>query len=633
MSPANITVSVSPTRAAVTSSSPVTFTASTNDYAGLTWTISPSGGAFSKSTSADGESITLTAPVTGDSYTVTATSVTDSTHSTSVTVGVTDLTGVLTYHNSLARDGANTREYALSPSTVKTSTFGKLTSCVVDGAIYAQPLWMANVRIGGVTRNVVFVATAHDSLYAFDADAVPCHKLWSVSLIDTAHGAGANEATIPNGRTGNLVGTGLGDLTPEVGVTGTPVIDPASSTLYVVSQSVNSAGTSFYQRLHAIDITTGTEKGNSPVTISGSYPGTADGGTTVAFNPRTQHQRSGLAMVNGTIYIAWGSHEDAPPYHGWVMGYRFNGTSFTRTAVLNTTPNTRQGGVWMGGTAPAADANNLLYVTTGNGHFDVADPTAPSNDYGDSFLKLSSSLAIQQYFSPSNQLYQDQNDKDFGSGGAAVLGDLPPGSPIRHIAITGGKDGALYVIDRDHLGGFGDSNAWQKLQIGSSVTQQTGKIPGLFAIGALWNNTLYIAGTGGPLEQYKLDTSTVNFSLTAASTSPSAGYPFPGASPSVSSAGSHNGIVWMLDNTTYCTSLTRGCGPTVLHAYDASNVTHELWNSSAVAADAAGNAVKFSTPTVANGRVYIGTRGDNSGGVYGSTSASGELDVYGLKPD
>jgi hypothetical protein len=315
-----------------------------------------------------------------------------------------------------------------------------------------------------------------------------------------------------------------------------------------------------------------------------------------------------------------------------MMAYRFNGTSFTQTAVLNVTPNTRQGGIWMSGSAPAADANNMLYVTTSNGHFDVTSSTPPSNDYGDSFLQISPSLKIQQYFTPSNQHLDDINNDDFGAGGAAVLGDLPASSPIRHIAITGGKDGALYVINRDTLGGFGDSHAWQKVQIGDGHTtdRENGVI---WAIGALWNNTLYIAGAGGPLQQFKLDTATANFNLVSSSASPSGGYRFPGSNPSISSAGSQNGIVWVLDNASYCTSSAPSCGPTVLHAYDATNVAHELWNSSMVAADKAGNAVKFSVPTVANGKVYVGSRGNNTGGLLGSTSAAGQIDIYGLKPD
>ena len=227
-------------------------------------------------------------------YTVTATSVANPGVSATVTFGVTDLAGVFTYHNNLSRDGSNPREYALTPSNVTTTTFGKLFSCTVDGAIYAQPLWVANLTLGGVQRNVVFVATQHESLYAFDADVntTPCTPLWHANLIDAAHGGSSSETSVPSGISGSLVGQGGngGDIVPEVGVTGTPVIDPSTKTLYVVSKSVIVSGPTFFQRLHAIDLTTGNEKSGSPITIAGTYPGTGDGGTTVTFNPRQQNQ-------------------------------------------------------------------------------------------------------------------------------------------------------------------------------------------------------------------------------------------------------------------------------------------------------------------------------------------------------
>ncbi len=226
-------------------------------------------------------------------YTVTATSVTSPTTSASTTFAITDLAAVATYHNDLARDGANTQEYALTTSTVNTSTFGKLFSCTVDGAVYAQPLWLANVTVNGAKRNVIFVATQHDSLFAFDADnnTSPCTPLWNVSLIDSNHGGSSGETTVPSGMSGFLVGSGNGDITPEVGVTGTPVIDPSTGTLYVVSKSVNLSGPTFYQRLHAIDITTGNEKFGGPANITPSnvtYPGRGDGGSTVSFDAQTR---------------------------------------------------------------------------------------------------------------------------------------------------------------------------------------------------------------------------------------------------------------------------------------------------------------------------------------------------------
>jgi hypothetical protein len=534
-------------------------------------------------------------------------------------VAVTDLAGVYTYHNDLARDGANSHEYALTTANVNTAGFGKLFACSTDGAIYGQPLWVPQLTVNGAPHNVVFVATQHDSLYAFDADASPCVMLWSVSLIDAGHGGLGGETTVPAGPTGNLVGSGLGDITPEVGVTGTPVIDPATNTLYVVSKSVNSAQTTFYQRLHAIDPRTGSEKSGSPLTINGTFPGTGDGTTTVTFNPQTQNQRCGLALVNGVVYVAWGSHEDNGNYYGWIMGYTYNGT-FLPPSVLNVAPNVNPNvggggaGIWMSGGAPAADSNNNLYAITGNGTFDA------NNDYADSLLQLTGALTVLQNFTPTNYVMDGQMDNDFGSGGAVVLADLPAGSPVTHLVLGGGKVDGLYVLNRDNLGGVGDGNAVQILP----VTQ-------IFATGAFWNNNFYVAGSGTPLFAYALNTLNAQFTLGSQSTLT---YQYPGPTPSVSAAGAQSGIVWALDTSLYCTPQAppaNPCGPAVLHAYDATSMATELWNSSMVGADAAGNAVKFAVPTVANGRVYVGTRGNNTGGNFGSSSVSGELDVYGLK--
>lgn len=619
-----LTAAVSPARAALTVTQRLTVVATTNDTAGVTWSVSPggSGGSFSPTTSASGANVTFTAPSAAGVYTVTAASVTNTTVSASFTVGVTDLAGVYTWHDDLARDGANPREYALTTANVGTSTFGKLSSCTVDGAIYAQPLWVANLTVNGAPHNVVFVATEHDSLFAVDGDAAPCVQLWQVSLIDANHGGTAGEVTVPAGPSGQLVGAGGGDLTPEVGITGTPVIDPATNTLYVVSKSMNSAGTTFYQRLHAVDITTGNERPGSPVAISATFPGTGDGGSTVTFSPRQENQRPGLALVNGTIYVAWASHEDYPPFYGWIIGYAYNGSSFTQSAVLNVAPNAGSGGIWMSGGAPSADSNNHLYLITGNGGFDVTNSSGPTNDYGDSFLQLGGNLTVLGYFTPSDQASDNANDYDFGSGGSAVVLNVTSGAP-QHLVVGGGKDGMLYLLNGDSMGGYGDNSARQHFSVGNAI----------FSTSAFWNNTLYIAPTGGHLSAFALNTATYLLNTSAASVS-SAAFAWPGATPSISASGpSSNGIVWALDTHNYCTNQSSGCGPAVLHAYDANNLGSELWNSSMVAADAAGYAVKFTVPTIANGRVYVGDRGNNTGGAYGSTSASGQLDVYGLNPN
>ncbi|MGH7105711.1 MAG: putative Ig domain-containing protein [Acetobacteraceae bacterium] len=631
ISAGKISISVDPDQAGLTVGQLLSLTATTSDTTAVTWSSSPAGGSFSSASTSSGISVTLTAPPTAGVYTITARSAIDPMQSASIQIGVTDLAGVYTYHDDLARDGANQQEYALTPRNVSSATFGKLFSCTVDGAVYAQPLWVANLMVNGASHNVVYVATAHDSLYAFDADASPCEPLWQVSLIDVSHGGTGTETPVPTGRSGYLVGNGYGDITPETGVIGTPVIDPATSTLYVVSKSTNAAGTAFYQRLHAIDNTTGTEKTGSPVLIAATVPGTAYGGTTATFDSRMENQRAGLVLVDGTVYVTWGSHEDERPFFGWVIGYTYSGTGFTQTGVFNVAPNTGEGGIWMSGAAPAVDDQGRLYMLTGNGGFDANSSTPPNDDYGDSLLQLSLKLQVLGYFTPSNQQSDNTENNDFGSGGATVLADLPAGSPVTHLAIAGGKDGNLYVFNREDLGGFGDGNAWQELSVGSEVFLGTHGV--IFGGGAMWNDYYYLVGVGGPLQAYWLDPATAKLSLAASGSAPSGGFKYPGGTPSISADGTTNGIVWLIDSSLYCTGDDAiGCGPAVLHAYDATHVGTELWNSAESGSDRAGNAVKFTVPTVADGKVYIGTRGNNTGGAYGSTSASGELDVYGLKP-
>lgn len=612
----SISVAISPRRGGATVGQQITFTATVaNDVGavGVSWIVS-SGGTLTGQTTT---SVTFSASSAGV-YTVTATSKANTSISASATVGITDLAGVFTYHNNLSRDGSNPSEYALTPANVTTATFGKLFSCPVDGAIYAQPLWVANLSFNGVKHNVVFVATQHDSVYAFDADSKPCVTLWHANLVDASHGGTAGETTVPSGATGNLVGNGAGDITPEVGITGTPVIDPSTDTLYVVSKSVIASSMSFFQRLHAIDLLTGTEKFSGPVAISATYPGTGDGGSTTTFSARQQNQRAGLALVNGVVYIAWASHEDATPFYGWAVGY--DAATLQQKYVLNVTPDAGWGGIWMGGGAPAADSSSNIYVLTGNGNFDANSSTKPNNDYGDSFLKLSSALVVSQYFTPSDQATDNADDSDFGSGGAAILVD-ELNSPVPHLVIGGGKDGYLYLLNRDTMGGYGDSSAVQRLNFGQSI----------FGTGAFWNNYFYLGGVSGHLQAYTFNTTTGMLNTTNVVQAPEV-FAFPGSTPSVSSSGATNGIVWTLDNESYCTLQSTGCGPSILHAYRATNISNELWNSSQGAGNSAGNAVKFTVPTVANGKVYIGTRGNNQGGSDSSTSTPGELDVYGLLP-
>jgi hypothetical protein len=623
VSPAVITLSASPARAGLTVTQTLSLTATTNDNAGVAWSVSGGAGTLSGTSSASGTALTFTAGANAGSYTITATSLTDGSVRASIPIGITDLAGVYTFHNNVARDGTNLREFALNPGNVRSASFGKLFSCPVDGAVYAQPLWVANLSLGGARHNVLYIATAHDSLYAFDADASPCVQLWHANLIDTGHGANAGEVTVPNGASGYAVGQGSGDIAPEVGVIGTPVIDAASGTLYVLSKSMDAAAVNFYQRLHAIDLATGTEKSGSPIAIAASFP---SAGGSVAFSSRQENPRTSLALVNGVIYICWAGHEDTPPYYGWVIGYSYNGSSFKQTAVLNVSPNTAMAGIWMSGAAPAADDNGNVYLTTGNGDWDLMNASGPTNDYGDTFLQLTPGLAVSSWFTPTDQASNNTNDRDTGAGGAALVLNLASG-PVRHLLVGGGKDGNMYLLNGDSMGGFGDANALQMFPVGS------GGFHGIFATPAFWNNTMYLAAVGNPVMAFAFDTASSRFDTTPTSVSPTS-YGFAGSSPSLSASGASGAaVLWGLETTEYCTPQSKACGPAVLHAYDAANLASELWNSSEVAADAAGNAVKFTVPTVANGKVYIGTRGNNTGGAFGSTSVSGEVDVYGLKPD
>ena len=591
-----ITVSLSPKRGGLTVTQSISLTATTNDPLGVTW--SATAGSFSSQSAA---SATYVTPNSAGKVTVTATSATDGTTSASTTFGVTDLAGVLTYHNDLARDGVNAQEHALTTANVTAATFGKLFACTIDSPAYAQPLWVPNLTIGGGKHNVVFVATSHNTVYAFDADAKPCVPYWSVSLMN------AGETYVSN----NDVSTD--DIFSDIGIVGTPVIDAATVTLYVVSKSKTSGtactpATSCFQRLHALSLVDGSEK-VSPANITSaiSVPGTGDGssGGNVTFNTLRENQRPGLVLLNGVVYVSWASHGDHTPYHGWVIG--FDKTSLSRVATFNANPNGSDAGIWMSGGAPAADSAGNLYFLTGNGTFDA---NTGGSDYGDSTVKLSTSggLSVADYFTPKDQATLSANDADHGSGGAAILMD-PSSGPVAHLLIGGGKAGVLYLLNRDNMGGFDSTtnHVVQSLFVSSSE---------ILATAAIWNNSLYIAASGSPLQQFPFNLTTGQFGSPSHTSAHSFGGK--GATPSVSaSSGSTDGIVWALDSGPYGAPCCAN-GPAVLHAYDAGNVGMELWNSTQGTGNAAGNAVKFTVPTVANGKVYVGTRG--------------ELSVYGLLP-
>jgi hypothetical protein len=516
----------------------------------------------------------------------------------------------MTYHNNLSRDGTNTKEYALTTSNVTTATFGKLFSCAADGTIYAQPLWVSNVTIDGAKHNIVIVATMRNSIFVFDADDPSCVKYWSKQFI-------------PAGETWGVTGdVGGSDIQPHIGILGTPVVD--SNTIYFVTKTKTTVGNVYHQRLHAVNITNGTEvvpaaEIDSSITVSGN----CQGGTTVAFDPLKENQRPGLALVGDLVYVSWAAHGDQDPYHGWIIG--FNKSTLGRVATLNTSPNAAAGlsycrsGIWMSGGAPAADANNNLYVTTGNGPYDDKVKA-----FGDSVLQVSTSsgLAVADWFTPAAQTALDTNDADLGAGGATVLPDQTSG-PHPKLVVMAGKQAICVVLDRTSMGHFnagGDTQIVQNIYVGGAV----------YATPAFWQNTLYLFGAATSGKAFKLDTTTNTFNASPSSTTP-APIRWPGSTPSVASSGTTNGTLWIIDSNQYCTFGSTGCGPAVLHAYDATNLGTELWNSTQGTGNAAGFAVKFTVPTVANGKVYVGTRGNDTGA--GTSSTLGELDVYGLKPN
>lgn len=534
-----------------------------------------------------------TPPSTTGPHLVTAASIADPTQTATVRVMVTDYAGTFTYHNDLARTGQNLDETVLTAGTVNKTQFGKLFSYSVDGYTYAEPLYVENLNISGQgTHNVVFVATEHDSVYSFDADGLDSSPLWHRSFIDPQHGI----TTVSTSDIG-----GCTDLVPEIGITSTPVIDPATNTLYVVAKTKEVVGgvTNFYQRLHALDITTGNEQPNSPVVIQATVQGSGwgnDGNGNIAFQPLIENQRAGLALADGTVYISWSAHCDYFQYHGWVMGY--DAATLNQVAVYNDTLNGVQGGIWQAGAAPAVDANGHLYFETGNGTFDGAP------DLGDSIVQLSTSggLALYDYFTPYDENYLNQNDIDLGSGGNMLLPDQPTGPP--HLLVGCGKEGTIYLVDRDNMGQFNSS-------YNNVVQSLVGAVPGTWSMPAFWQNQIYYLAQHDVLKAFRL----FDGLLTTApvSTGPTQFY-YPGATPVVSANGTTNGIVWALDTSAYNYS-----GPSVLHAYDATDVNRELYNSSQAGnRDVASGATKFTVPTVANGKVYVGTKN--------------QLDVYGLLP-
>jgi len=489
---------------------------------------------------------------------------------------------VLTYHNDNLRTGAITNETILTPANVSSNIFKRLFTRSVDGYVYAQPLVAAGVNIPRVgSRNVVYVATEHDSLYAFDADTG--RGYWHAKLLPK------RGKTVASVKDANCT-----DLIPEVGVTSTPVIDPSTSTIYVVEKG--KTNTVFFQRLHALDLATGVEKFGGPVSLAASVPGTGDGNVngTVSYDPLRQHQRSSLLLVNGVVYIASAAHCDIGPYHGWILGY--NATNLAQVAVFNSTPNGGDGGVWMSGCGPSADANGNIYVSTGNGTFDA---DTGGSDYGSTVLEFSanSGLTVADYFTPFDQASLSASDTDLGSGGVLLLPDQS--GPNAHLAITAGKAGTIYVLNRDNLGHFQNGSDSQIVQsLPGAIGTLAGPNGSAMCIPAWFNGNIYCNGSSDTLKEFAVNSGLLSASPVSQSAN---NIGFPGATPSVSANGVSNAIVWTIQTDAYSVRN----GQAVLHAYDATDLTRELYNST-TRRQPPGMAVKFAVPTVANGKVYVG---------------------------
>ena len=490
-------------------------------------------------------------------------------------------TNVATWHNDVARTGQNLNEALLTPARVKVQTFGLLATVAVDGRVDAQPLYQSALSIDGGTHNILFIATAHGSVYAADADSGVIY--WKRSLL------GVGE-TPSDDRSCNQV-------SPEIGIVSTPVIDRSAGlhgSIFLVAMSKDAAG-NYHQRIHSLDLLSGAEQHDSPVLVQATFPGSGDGsaGGTVTFDPVQYVNRPALLLAKGNLYIAWGSHCDFRPYSGWMLAY--HETNLQQVSVLNVAPNGSEAAFWNAGSGPAADSNGNIFASTGNGTFDTVlnGQGLPSHgDYGNSLLKLNgATLAPLDYWTMYNSNAESANGVDFGSGGVMLLPDQSDAAgKVWHLAIAAGKDSNLYVANRDNLGHYDAAND------GTLYQQVTAALPGgVWSSPAYFNGRVYYAAVGDYLRSFPVVSAqlTTRGGLTTTNR-----FGYPGATPSVSALGSANAIVWATENT----------NPAVLHAYDAVSLA-ELYNSNQAAGsrDHFGAGNKFILPTIANGKVYVGT--------------------------
>ncbi|HUK43285.1 MAG TPA: pyrrolo-quinoline quinone [Candidatus Bathyarchaeia archaeon] len=499
---------------------------------------------------------------------------------------------VTTYQNDNYRSGSNTHETMLTTSNVNSTQFGRLAVFNVVGYVYAQPLYVPNVNINGTRHNVVYVATEHDQVYAFDANSG--QQLWVKNLLITI---GPLIQVTPVSSSD----VGCGDLVPEIGITGTPVIDVPNNEMFLVAKTKEhnlvTHTTQFFQTLYALDIRTGQLR-NPPRRIAGQVPGTGQGsqGGSLTFDPLVEGQRAALLLSNGHLIGSWASHCDLGAYHGWMISY--DEIALLPNGIFVDTPNGSEGGFWAAGSGPAADSAGSIYVPTGNGSYD------DQSDYGDSILRLTwsnSGLALADYFTPWDQLTLDFNDTDVASGGVTLLPDQP-GTTYPHLLVQVGKEGTIDLVNRDNMGHFHAGNDDQIVQTLPFI------IGGVWGGPAFWNNNAYFGGSNDHLKAFAFNPQTQLLSAGPTSESSEAlGYP--GPTPAVSSNGTSNGIVWIVETDTHGAAA-------ILHAYNANNLASELYNSAQnPSRDSAGIAVKFTVPTIADGHVFVG--GENEVAEYG----------------
>jgi len=581
------TITTQPLSQSVTAGQPATFSVAASGTTPFTYQWRKNSANISGANSATYSTPATTSADNGSKFDAVVTNSAGSATSNQATLTVNPVqsvtVSVLTYHNDNARTGQNLNETILTTSNVNSSAFGKVGFLSVTGLVDAEPLYVPSLTVNGGTHNVVFVATEHDLVYAFDADTFT--QLWQASLL------GANETTSDN--------RGCGQVTPEIGITATPVIDPKAGphgTVWVIAMSKDSSG-NYHQRLHALDITTGAELSGSPVSIQATYPGTGDNSSNgnVVFDPKQYKERPGLLLLNGVVYTGWSSHCDDSPYTAWIIGY--NSSTLQQTSVLDVTPNGHMGSLWMAGAGIAADSSNDLYFLVANGTFDTtldANGFPNHQDYGNAFMKVSTTnnqLAVADYFTMHDTVSESNGDVDLGSGGALVLPDMTDANnQTRHLAVGAGKDSIIYLCDRDSMGKFNSTadNIYQEVT-------SNGINGGVWSMPAYFNNMLYYGAVGDNLKAFAFSAARI---VTPPSSASSASFGYPGTTPSISANGSSNGIVWAIQN-----------GATgVLHAYDATNLAHELYNSN----QASNGRDQFSdnkyvTPMIANGKVYVGT--------------------------